>query len=129
MKKDDGNTSAACDDNVDVVDRGEDVKGTVNGMTGSVACDEDRRGVYYKTFYNSNCCYFTICYGVCYCHLLPPLSSICMLGELARVEPLMGLYSYGDTLSLDNKTRMELTDSGQHSSLLRNDNNYRCKKF
>jgi hypothetical protein len=54
---------------------------------------------------------------------------ICMLGELARVEPLMGLYFYGYTLSLDNKTRMEVTDSGQHSSLSRNDNNYRCKKL
>ncbi len=58
---DDGNTSATVDDSVDVVYSGEDVKGTVNWKTGSVHCDEGRSGLCYKTFYNSNCCHFTIC--------------------------------------------------------------------
>jgi hypothetical protein len=57
---DDGNTSATVDDSVDGVYRGEDVKGTVNWKTGSVHCEYGKRGLYYKTFYASNCCHITI---------------------------------------------------------------------
>ncbi len=35
--------------------------------------DMHSRGLYYKMFYNSNCCCIVIRQSVCHCHSLPPL--------------------------------------------------------
>ncbi len=51
--------------------------------------------------------------------------------EPTIVEPLMGLYSNGKRLALlsNMKTRLEVANSGKHTSLLRYSNKYGCKKF
>ncbi len=90
------------------------------------------RGLYYKTFYNSNCCRIVISQSICHFLSLSPWLNICWQDQEPTIsaESSMGLYSgMIEPFCQKYQTSVEVIGSGKHSSLLQYDNNYCCKKF
>ncbi len=89
------------------------------------------RGLYHKTFYGSNFCRIVISQSVFQCRSLLPQFNI--LGQVQASESesshVRGSILVSSSLACKCLSRLEVTNCGKHSSLLRYGKSYCCKMF